>query len=324
MVKFPYSEANVRLNPLRKFWQRFLAFLFPPETDTWLAVLRIGLGLQVIVYALFLRSDWHYLFASSGKGLVGREVGEAITSFDSPLIPRFGWLIAVGRNLNISEQTVLSAAWVCLLSAGCLLLLGLFCRPAAVVAWFVHLCAAESGGLLAYGADAFMTTALFYLMLSPLPDRYSFDRWVVKTRAKNPQLLGFWHRVLQVHLCFVYFIGGLAKCLGNGWWDGSNLWRALIRPPFNLVPPDMLVRFKYALPILGISICLLEVSYPIFIWIKKTRLIWLVCILAMHAAIGLLMGLYLFALVMIVMNLAAFGIPCTSTRAHATSGNTEQ
>jgi len=29
--------------------------------------------------------------------------------------------------------------------------------------------------------------------------------------------------------------------------------------------------------------------------------------LAMHAAIGVLMGLYLFALVMIVMNLAAFG-----------------
>jgi len=28
----------------------------------------------------------------------------------------------------------------------------------------------------------------------------------------------------------------------------------------------------------------------------------------MHAAIGLLMGLYLFAFVMIVMNIAAFGI----------------
>ena len=154
-----------------------------------------------------------------------------------------------------------------------------------------------------------MTTALFYLMLAPLPDGYSFDHWVTKTKLKNPQLLGFWRRVLQVHLCFVYFIGGLAKCLGNGWWDGSNLWRSLIRPPFNLVSPDILVRFKYALPVLGIAICLLEVSYPIFIWIRKTRLIWLVCILVMHAAIGLLMGLYLFALIMIIMNVAAFAGP---------------
>ncbi len=319
-----YAEANVKFNPLYRGWQRFLRFLFPPESDTWLTVFRIGLGLQVTLYALFLRSDWHYLFASSGKGLIGREVGEAITSFESPLIPKFGWLIAVGRNLNMSEESVLTVAWVALLSAGCLLLLGLFSRPAAIIAWFVHLCAAESGGLLAYGADNFMTTALFYLMLSPLPDRYSFDHWVAKPKPNNPQALGFWRRVLQVNLCFVYFIGGLAKFLGNGWWDGSNLWRSLIRRPFNLVPPDLLVQFKYALPLLGISICLLEVSYPVFIWIKKTRLVWLVCILAMHAAIGLMMGLYLFALVLIVMNLAAFGVPSMGRRAHATSATTEQ
>jgi hypothetical protein len=318
-VKSPGSQISVGLSLLQKCWQRFVGFLFPAESDTWLGVLRIGLGAQVIVYALFLRSDWHNLFASAGKGFVGREVGEAIASFDSSLIPKLSWLVALGRNLNMSEETVLTVAWVCLLSAGCFLLLGLWCRPAAIVAWFVHLCAAESGGLLAYGADNLMTTALFYLMLSPLPDHYSFDHWVTKTTPKNPLLLGFWRRVLQVHLCFVYFIGGLAKCLGHGWWDGSNLWRSLIRPPFNLVSPDVLIRFKYALPVLGILICLLEVGYPIFIWMKKTRFIWLSCILAMHAAIGLMMGLYLFALVMIVMNLAAFGVPATSSTTRVTS-----
>src|SRR5215813_4542999 len=171
------------VNPLQKGWLRFLGFLFPSENDTWLTVFRIGLGLQVTLYALFLRNDWHNLFASSGRGLVGRELGEAISSFDSPLIPNFGWLIAVGRNFNISEQTVLTVAWIGLLSAGCLLLLGLLSRPAAIVAWFLHLCAAESGGLLAYGADNLMTTALFYLMLSPLPGNYSFDHWVIKTKT---------------------------------------------------------------------------------------------------------------------------------------------
>lgn len=315
VVKPPDSQISVWLSSLLNFWQRFIGFLFPPESDIWLAVLRIGLGLQVIVYALFLRSDWHYLFASSGKGLVGREVAEAITSFESPLIPTFGWLVALGRNLSMNEETVLTVAWVSLLSAGGLLLLGLLSRPAAIVAWFVHLCAAESGGLLAYGADSLMTTALFYLMLSPLPDRYSFDQWVTKGTPANPKLLGFWRRVLQVHLCFVYLFGGLAKCLGDGWWDGSNLWRSLIRPPFTIVPADILVRFKYALPVLGIAICLLEVSYPIFIWMKKTRLVWLSCVIAMHAAIGLLMGLYLFALVMMIMNIAAFGVASNSTSA---------
>src|SRR5882724_3504784 len=296
---------------LRRSWMRLEGFLFPSESDKWLTFLRIGLGLQVAVYALFLRSDWQYLFASTGKGLVSRELGDAITSFDSPLIPKLGWLVALGSHIGIGEEAMLSIAWACLLCMGLLLLPGLFCRPAAIIAWFLHLCAAESGGLLAYGADNFMTTGLFYLMLSPLPDRYALDHRLVRIKPKDPQLLGFWRRVLQVHLCFVYFIGGLAKCLGDGWWNGSNLWRSLTRPPLNLISPDILVRFKYALPVLGISICLIELGYPFFIWIKRTRFVWLVCILAMHIAIGLTMGLYLFALVMIVLNLAAF---CVGSR----------
>jgi hypothetical protein len=299
------------MTPLRSasgVWKRLAGFLFSPETDKWLAVLRIGLGLQVIVYALFLSSDWRYLFAGTGKGLVSRELGEAIISSDSPFIPRLGWLVALGGSVNIGEETVLSIAWACLLCMGCSLLLGLFCRPAAIIAWFLHLCAAESGGLLAYGADNFMTMGLFYLMLTPLPDQYSLDHRLVRTKLKDPHLLGFWRRVLQVHLCFVYFFGGLAKCLGSGWWNGSNLWRALTRPSFNVISPDILLRFKYLLPVLGISICLLELGYVVFMWMKKTRFFWLICILAMHIAIGLTMGMYLFALVMIVLNLAAFGV----------------
>src|SRR6266404_3256416 len=284
-----------------------MGFLFPSETDKWLGALRIGLGLQVAVYALFLRSDWHYLFASTDRSLVSRKLGEAITSFDSPLIPKLGWLVALGGYAHIGEDAVLSIAWAFLLCMGVLLLLGLFCRPVAIVAWFLHLCAAESGGLLAYGADNFMTMGLFYLMLSPLPDRYSLDHRLVKTKPKDPQLLGFWRRVLQLHLCLVYFFGGLAKCLGSGWWDGSNLWRALTRPPFDIISPDILIRFKYLLPILGISIVLIELGYVFFIWMKKTRFIWLGCIVGMHIAIGITMGMYLFALILIVLNLAAFG-----------------
>src|ERR1043165_7894485 len=177
------------LMSLYRDWRRFLLFLFPSQSDNWLTAFRIGLGLQVTLYALFLRNDWHNLFSTSGQALVGRDIGEAISSFESPFIPKLDWLIAAGRTFNITEQTTLTVTWILLLSTGGLLLLGLFSRPAAIAAWFLHLCAAESGGLLAYGADNFMTTALFYLMLCPLPDRYSFDHWVAKTKPKNPQAL---------------------------------------------------------------------------------------------------------------------------------------
>ena len=92
-----------------------------------------------------------------------------------------------------------------------------------------------------------------------------------------------------------------------GWWDGTSIWYALIRPPFNLLPPETLIAWKNLFPVLSISVCLLETGYPIFIWLRKTRTFYLVAIITMHLAIGLAMGLYLFALVMITLNFAAFG-----------------
>jgi hypothetical protein len=287
--------------------KRLLAFLFPAETDNWLAILRLGLGLQVTAYSLSLRNDWNHLLAGAGSGLISRNLAEALLSVESHFVPRVGWLVTLATHVGLHEEIVLSIAWICLLAAGCGLLVGLACRFSAILAWFLHLCAAKSGEFVAYGVDNFMTIGLFYLVLSPLPDRYSLDWRMRELRPKNPQLLGFWRRVLQLHLCVIYFFSGLTKCLGSGWWDGSNVWRALIRPPFNVIDPEILVKWRHLFPVAGIFICLVEITYPFFIWNDKTRKIWLICICAMHAGIGIMMGMYLFALIMIILNIAAFG-----------------
>jgi hypothetical protein len=287
--------------------ERLLGFLFPAETDNWLTILRLGLGLQTTLYSLSLRSDWNYLLGGAGRGVRSRNVAEALLSLESHLVPRLGWFVTLGGRVGLHEEAVLSVAWICLLAAGCGLLVGIACRFSAILAWFLHLCAAKSGGFVSYGVDNFMTIGLFYLMLSPLPDRYSLDWRLRKLRSRDPQLLGFWRRVLQLHLCLIYFFSGLTKCLGSGWWDGSNIWRALIRPPFNVIDPEILVRWKYLFPVAGIFICLLEIGYPAFIWSSKTRKIWLISVCAMHAGIGLTMGMYLFAFIMIILNVAAFG-----------------
>jgi Vitamin K-dependent gamma-carboxylase len=287
--------------------ERLIRFLFPTQSGKWLTVLRIGLGLQVLLYALSLRSDWNYLFAGKDGGLNGRALSEGLLSTESPLVPRLGWLVTLGSQVGLSEWTVLSVTWWFLLCAAYGLLAGFFSRSSAITAWFLHLCAAKSGGLVSYGMDNFMTIGLFYLMLSPLPDRYSLDHWLRKKPPKHPQLLGFFRRVLQIHLCLIYFFSGLTKTLGSGWWDGSNMWRALIRPPFNIIDPAILVRWKYLFPVAGVLICILEIGYPFFIWHKRTRPIWLWLVIGMHIAIGITMGMYLFALIMIVLNTAAFG-----------------
>lgn len=292
---------------MRRWQQVILKFLFPAETDQWLSFLRVGLGAQVILYSLSLWNDWIYLLAPTGRGLISRNLAESVLGVESVVIPRISWLVAGGQHLGLENDAVLWVVWGLLLLGGVLLSVGLCSRLAAFGTWFLHLCAVKSGDLLVYGVDNFITIGLFYLMLSPLPDRASLDWKIRKPRAQNEELLGIFRRLLQLHLSLAYFFAGLSKCLGRGWWDGSNIWRALIRPPFDVLSPELLVKWKDFFPALGIAVWIIELGYPFFIWSKRTRLVWLISVLLMHIGIGLFMGMYLFASIMIVLNLAAFG-----------------
>ena len=289
-------------------WRQVNDWFFGGTLDYWLAALRIGLGFELLLYGITSRADWLQMFTLHPGSFVTRDLTEALVTLGAALVPRVSWFISAGEFIGLSEATVLFVVWSVLLAAGLCLVAGIFCRSAAIAAWFLHLSAIKSSALLSYGVDNFTSIGLFYLMLSPLPDHLALDSRWLKRPPKNAQLQSFWQRVLQLHLCVIYFFSGLTKLLGSGWWNGESLWRALTRPPFDIVSSEVLIHGKYLFIPLGLGICLLETSYPIFIWPRRTRLIWLVGIIAMHGAIAVLMGLYLFGLIMAVLNVAAFGI----------------
>src|SRR5438093_12503550 len=74
-------------------------FLFVPQSITWLTVLRVGLGLHVLFYAMSLRADWIGLLTREDQGLIRRDLMEAVLSSESPLIPRIGWIVDAGALL---------------------------------------------------------------------------------------------------------------------------------------------------------------------------------------------------------------------------------
>ena len=133
--------------------ERLRSFLFPADSGSWLAILRIGLGLQVIFYTWSLRSDWRDLFTTKRGGIINRALNEAILSAGTVVTPRLGWLVSLGEKVGLTETMVLSIIWLGLLAAGLGLILGLFSRPAAVTAWFLYLSSEKSGQLFAYGVD---------------------------------------------------------------------------------------------------------------------------------------------------------------------------
>ncbi|HEV2047405.1 MAG TPA: HTTM domain-containing protein [Chthoniobacterales bacterium] len=293
----------------RIIWERIEGFLFPQESDTWLTVLRLGAALQVILYCSTTRAEWHETFSMQSVGPIRRDLSEAVLSAQSHFIPRMGWLVDAGARIGLGEGLVLEIIWWALLIAGISLLVGLFCRASAIVAAFLHLCAVKSSGALSYGVDIFTIVGLFYVAVAPLPDSFSLDRHFRQLKPKYAELNGFFRRALQVHVCLIYFFSGIAKCAGVGWWNGESIWRAVIRPPFNMISPSILIHWKFFFPIASISVCILETAYPIFIWPRRTRVIWLCSVVAMHIGIAAFLGMYLFALIMIILNLAAFGPP---------------
>jgi len=286
---------------------RLREFLFAPQSSVWLTILRIGLGLQVFCYGISLRADWIEVLGRENQGLIRRDLTEAMLSAESPFIPRVGWLVDAGAYFGLSERAVLWSIWLLLMLAALLIVVGLFCRISSVVLWLLYVCIAKSAELFSYGVDNFTIIGLFYLAIAPLPDSSSVDAWWRGILPRSTVLHSLHQRVLQFHMCIIYFFGGISKCAGHGWWNGVSLWRALTRAPFDLVPPEVLIRMAFVLPLFGILVCVMEATYPIFIWLRKTRFVWFVGVLGMHVAIGLMMGMYLFASVMVILNVAAFG-----------------
>jgi hypothetical protein len=290
-------------------------FLFPHDSGRWVLVLQVGLGLQIACYSWSLRDDWVSLFSAARTGLINRALAEAVLSGERSFTPRLGWVINTLRMAGVTEETALWMLWLLLLGTGLFLLTGFYSRIAAIVAWFLFLCVAKSGTLFSYGVDNLTIIGLFYLMIAPAPQGFSLGMTRKHRAAVSPERYGFHRRVLQLHLSIIYFFAGISKALALEWWNGVSAWKALTRPPFDLIPPDLLIRFAPLLPIAGIVVLLIETCYPVFIWSQRTRPFWLGAILLMHSFIGLTMGLYLFALIMIVLNLAAFGPGLFSNRA---------
>src|SRR5207249_1002629 len=210
-LRIHVPSATGALMGFGKIREEVYRFFFNRHSPQWLSVLRIGVAFTVILYCISLRRDWNYLLAGHGGGLINREASEILLSDQSDVIPRVSWFVQGGRQIGLSESTALFLVWLAILDAALLLLIGLFSRGAAIATWCLHVASVKSGGLLAYGVDNFTTIGLFYLMVAPLPDRWSMDYRSRKIPLKNGQLHGFFRRVLQLHLCLIYFFGGLAK-----------------------------------------------------------------------------------------------------------------
>lgn len=290
------------MSAVRTFW------LAPAHPDS-AAFLRLVLGGLGLVQ---LAALWPHLLALYGNfGFVQWVVVE---SSSSAWVPSIGKLALVLGDWGIPSTTCVYLVFG-LYGASLLgLVIGYRTKLFAVLAWLGHAITLNSGFFSLYGVDTMMHILLFYLLFAPAGAKWSVDAYLGRVSSAPSSGARIAQRLLQLHLCIIYVNTGLAKAQGEQWWNGEAIWRTVMQPQFNVFDLSWLATHPALAMGIGWSVLLVELGYAVFIWIPATRRPALTAAVLMHAGIAVTMQLWLFSLMMIAFNLAAFGWSRAVTR----------
>jgi hypothetical protein len=271
---------------------------------SFLAFFRIGTSAFILIHLLSIILDFTKLFGK--QGIIPYDIREFL--FANEMIS-FTQIITFFEGYGISESITTLSFLALFFFSLIALMIGFSTRFAAILTLIMY--KAIYAGTYIYGVDGFVVTSLFYLVISPAGYFHSVDNLIFKRRSRKNLNVTLFKRLIQINVCMVYFFSGISKATGVTWWNGEAMWKSMnLWTANNLFNADytFLAENSYILVIMGWGVLVLEMFYPLFISIKKTRRICLFSTLAMHMGIGLLLDLYFFAAFMMFWNITAFYI----------------
>jgi hypothetical protein len=285
-------------------WARaWNTFWFTPADPLPLAVVRIATGL-ILAWSSFVWLSDVDAFFGAGGWLPPEHVWRMN---DQPW--QWSWFFAFS-----SPTAVRVLVLITLVAAACLAA-GLATPVAAWVSLVGFLAAVNRTPLTIFGFDDALGMLLIPVAIGPSGAVLSLDRRLgFATSGDEPSVsANIALRLLQVHLCVVYFFSGIAKLLGASWWEGTALWGAAANSRYRTLDLTWLARHPLLVNLLTLTAVFWEVSYSAIVWPRLTRRLAIAMGIFVHLGIGLAMGMKEFALAMIAANLAF--VPATTWRA---------
>ncbi len=296
--------------------QGWNTFFFKPADPTALGLIRIAVGLLLLwslgVYGLELQA----YFGSEGWAdpgmirLFHREQSPGAWSF---------WLLV--------PDNLLRPVWLACMAILTLFTLGLFSRVTAVLAWVIVVSTTRRVPVSLFGFDQIISTWALYLAVTGASGqaisldrfwaRYRETRALVSRRRADGRWVGtpgvptptisanLALRLIQLHLVLIYGMAGLAKLQGQAWWTGMAIWGVLASAEFREFDLTWLAAYPWLLNLMTHGSLALELSYPVLIWSRLLRPLYLAAVVMLHVGIALTApGLTEFGLAMLAANLA--------------------
>ena len=269
-------------------------FWFDPVDAYCLGIIRLLTGWMLVYNLLVWGIDLQAFF-----GINGLQPLQTIIDFHRN-DPVFSFWFYV------PEHWIFAAHWTCV-GIAVLFFLGVATRVTSILAFVITISYSIRVPVANFGLDQILGMLCLYLAIGPSGACLSFDRWWKQWRARSQNTeasAGRYSsarvalRLIQIHMCVIYFWAGLAKLKGDSWFTGEAMWRVLASEEYQTMDLTWMAWVPW-LPYLVAHVTVIwEMTFCILIWNRKFRPWMLLIGTGMHVGIGAFLGMWTFGLVM--------------------------
>jgi len=183
---------------------------------------------------------------------------------------------------------------------------GLFTRVTSILSFAAAVSYANRVPPALFGLDQINIMLNLYLAIGPSGAAFSVDRWLAQRRsgisvpAAPSSAANLAIRLIQVHMCVIYFFAGISKLQGPSWWDGEAMWRAFANLEYQSLDMTWLAAHPWLVNAMSHLSVMWEISFCVLIWHKRFRPLVLALAVVLHVGIGACLGMWTFGLIMLV------------------------
>src|SRR5207244_1967726 len=187
----------------------------------------------------------------------------------------------------------------CTLTVLFLFTIGFCTRVTGFLTWMAMLSYIQRSPITLFGMDTIMIVVVLYLLIGPSGAALSVDRliarYVATFRALRrhepaPEFLraepwvsaNLALRLMQVHICIIYFVSGASKLQGDLWWSGTAVWATVANYEFSPVHYQLYVeglrwlsrhRWLWEVAMTGLTAgtLMFEIGFPFLVWHRSLR-----------------------------------------------------
>ncbi len=253
--------------------QRWNSFWFTPKSTINITWIRILLGLTSLLWGLALLPDFDTFFFDDGL-------------FAEPSYSN--WRIGALQWFRQDEAAVVTM--VVLIVSALSLTAGRFVKLAAPLIWYTMMSLQQDLIVMMNASDVLLRLWAFYFAVFAIltPSRYLS----IGARGQRSEPLGerrwplgpAWVlRIFQLQLCAIYVATAIAKAPGSRWHNGTAASIALGLEEFQRFYVPGFVRESVILGSLSTWFAFgLEITLPLLLWNRRTRLVAVVLGVALH------------------------------------------